>query len=375
MEKYYVTSTKYSIHERKLKSGIVYDVYFRVYALNGEEKQIRLNGYKTTKLAKIAHAEYIQTKCETISEKPQKTIDIKKDTITVEEAARQYIASLPNQNKDSSIYDKIKIYDLFVIPDYKNVSVTKLTTEELYKWQDKLWGTYKPKTKDFYSYRYLSKIRSHFSSLLNFIEIRYNIPNNFKNVKKPKKRVSTKEMQFWTREEFQQFIDAVDDPTYHCFFSMLFFTGKRKNEVIALNKKDVKKDFIIFNKSVTKKTIDGSLYKVTSNKNEKNEKTPICEPLQKELETFIGQEPFFFSGTKPLAESTITRDFQKYCLKAGVKIIRIHDLRHSFVAMLVHLGANLFLIADLIGDNVEQVTKTYGHFYQEDKISILKKIE
>ena len=39
--------------------------------------------------------------------------------------------------------------------------------------------------------------------------------------------------------------------------------------------------------------------------------------------------------------------------------------------MCIHLGANFMVIADLIGDTVEQVTKTYGHMYETDKQKIV----
>ena len=52
----------------------------------------------------------------------------------------------------------------------------------------------------------------------------------------------------------------------------------------------------------------------------------------------------------------------------------MHDLRHSFVSMLIHLGANFMVVADLIGDTVEQVTKTYGHIYEADKLGIIAKL-
>ena len=69
------------------------------------------------------------------------------------------------------------------------------------------------------------------------------------------------------------------------------------------------------------------------------------------------------------------RAFRLYCEKAGVPIIRIHDLRHSFVSMLIHLGANFIIIAELIGDTVEQVIKTYGHLYESDKYDLISKIK
>lgn len=42
--------------------------------------------------------------------------------------------------------------------------------------------------------------------------------------------------------------------------------------------------------------------------------------------------------------------------------------------MLIHLGANLTVVSDLIGDTLEQVTKTYAHLYDEDKMIIIGKI-
>ena len=60
---------------------------------------------------------------------------------------------------------------------------------------------------------------------------------------------------------------------------------------------------------------------------------------------------------------------------SGVPRITIHGLRHSFVSMLIHHGANLTVVADLINDTLEQVTKTYAHMYDSDKLSVLNSIK
>lgn len=199
--------------------------------------------------------------------------------------------------------------------------------------------------------------------------------NYLLQIKKPKRRTPKTEMQFWTREEFDKFISVVDSPIYHTFFSTLFFTGRRKGEVLALSPADVKTDSIKFNKSLTRKTLSESTYEITSTKTEKVASTPICDPLKKELQNYIVPEgKFYFGGNTPLAENTIRRTFNAYAQKAGVKQIRIHDLRHSFVSMLIHLGANLTVVADLIGDTLAQVTQTYAHLYDEDKTKIIGKI-
>ena len=117
--------------------------------------------------------------------------------------------------------------------------------------------------------------------------------------------------------------------------------------------------------------MDGSPYKITTSKNEKSGVTPICNTLKKELSGYQGQRPFFFGGAHPIHENTLSHAFEAYIRRAGVKRIRMHDLRHSFVSMLIHLGANFMVVADLIGDTVEQVTKTYGHVYDSDKRNII----
>ena len=49
---------------------------------------------------------------------------------------------------------------------------------------------------------------------------------------------------------------------------------------------------------------------------------------------------------------------------AGVKRIRIHDLRHSHVALLIEMGVSILLIAERLGhDNPETTLRIYGHLY------------
>ncbi len=376
MKEFYISSTKYNIQERKTKKhGTVYDVVFRIVTLDGTEKQKKLSGYTTKTLAKQAYTEFVTEHCELVKNNPIKKKNTDKETPTVGELIRQYLATLSNQNKESSIYDKQNIYRLFVLPHYDDTKITALTKEELYLWQDKLWATKNPRTNDFYSYKYLYKVRTHFQAFLAWVESRYGFKNFFPEVAKPKRRTAKTKMEFWKREDFEKFISVIDDPMYHCLFTMMFFTGRRKGEIFALSPDDVQESTISFTKSLTRKTLDGSAYKITTTKTDKNQVVPICETLIKELHNYSPQTPFFFGGERPLAEKTVTRVFDRGCELAGVKRIRIHDLRHSFVSMLIHLGANLMVVADLIGDTVEQVTKTYGHLYESDKLDIISKIK
>lgn len=376
---YYISSNKYSLHERQTKlNGKVYDLVFRVITIDGEEKQVWKRGFKTKTLAKEYYLQFVTEYCELVKKLPfQKKNDIKKEVLLVGDLIRQYMATLGNQNKASSIYDKNNIFRIYILPKYDKTPLDKLTKEELYLWQDELWTTKNNKTGDFLSWKYLTKIRGLFSTFLTWCEQRYGAKNNFVYVTKPKRRQAKKEMKFWTREQFEVFISNVTDPTYHALFTFMFYTGRRKGELFALYKTDVKASTITFNKSVNRRTFGNETWEITSTKADKSCTIPVCQIVQEEIKRYTPPKKgeFYFGGETPLAPTTVERVFKKHIALSNLPPIRIHDLRHSFVSMLIHLGANFMVVADLISDTVEQITKTYGHLYQEDKLAILSRIK
>ena len=374
-KQYYISSTKYSMQERQSKKGKVYDVRFRCIDLQGNLINKKLSGYSTKTLAKQAYTDFVTEYCEPLKNNP--ITQIKKDKInfTVQELSLKYFSSLQNQVKESSIYEKQKMFERTIIPKFGNKPIKFLTKEVLLEWQDELWSTKSKKTNEYYSYKYLSNIRMNFSAFLTWCAERYGTKNYLVEIKKPKRRVPKTQMQFWTKEEFDKFISVVDNPMHHCLFTMFFYTGRRMGEIFALNPDDINVDKITFNKTYSRKTFN-TPYVITSTKNEKSGVTLICPTLQKELQNYkrLDNGPFFFGGEKPLSDNTIRRALNKYASIAGVKQIRIHDLRHSFVSMLLHLNANFMLVAELIGDTVEQVIKTYGHLYEDDKMKIINSL-
>ena len=372
---YYISSNKYSLQERNTKKGKVYDLMFRVVTLDGIEKQKKKSGFATKTLAKQWYMEFVTEKCELVRNNPVKKRNTQKEEPLVGELIREYMATLGNDNKYTTIYDKNNVFRLFVLPYYETKKPKDLTTQELAGWVDTIWSLTNPRNGEYYSYKQLSKIRGHFNVFLNWLELRYGYKNNLSDVPRKKKRAAKTEMKFWEKNTFERFISVVDDPTYHALFTFMFYTGRRKGELFALAPADIKPKSIRVNKSLTRKTRSDSTYEITSTKAEKTQTIPICKKVQDEIASYKGDSPFYFGGDKPLASTTVKRMFDGYCEKAGVETIRIHDLRHSFVSLLIHHGGNLMVVADLIGDTVEQVMKTYGHLYQEDKLNILSRID
>ena len=191
-EKYYISSNKYSLQERMTKRGKVYDVVFRITTLDGFEKQKKLSGYFTKALAKQGYMEFVTEYCELVKNNPLKKKNPDKQNLLIGELARSYMATLGNQNKASVIYDKNNIFRIFILPKFENTPLSKLTKEELYQWQDDLWSTKNTKTGEYFSYKYLSKIRTVFNTFLSWCEQRYGIRNNLADVVKPKRRQAKK---------------------------------------------------------------------------------------------------------------------------------------------------------------------------------------
>ena len=51
------------------------------------------------------------------------------------------------------------------------------------------------------------------------------------------------------------------------------------------------------------------------------------------------------------------------CKETGVKRIRIHDLRHSHVSLLVDMGFTALAIGDRVGHESEKITYRYAHLF------------
>ena len=51
------------------------------------------------------------------------------------------------------------------------------------------------------------------------------------------------------------------------------------------------------------------------------------------------------------------------CKQSGVKKIRIHDLRHSHVSLLINMGYSAVAIGDRVGHESVDITFRYAHMF------------
>ena len=142
------------------------------------------------------------------------------------------------------------------------------------------------------------------------------------------------EMSIWTKEEYLKFADAMmDKPQSYYAFEMLYWCGIREGELLALTPADFdfEKNTVTINKSYQR--LNGSDV-ITSPKTEKSNRTILVpqflmDEIRDYLKMLYGIQPDerMFTVTK----SYLHREMDRGAKEAGVRRIRIHDIRHPYV--------------------------------------------
>lgn len=187
-----------------------------------------------------------------------------------------------------------------------------------------------------------------------------------------------REMLFWTKEEYLKFADAMmDKPMSYYAFEMLYWTGIREGELLALTSADFdfEKRTVTINKSF--QHLNGRDI-ITSPKTEKSNRTIqlpkfLCDEIQDYLKMLydVGLEDRVF----PITKSYLHREMDRGAKEAGVKRIHIHDIRHSHVSLLIDMGFSATAIADRVGHESIDITYNYAHLFPSKQAEMADKLD
>lgn len=186
-------------------------------------------------------------------------------------------------------------------------------------------------------------------------------------------------MNFWTKEEFDKFIDAImNKQQSYMAFMTLFWTGIRIGELLALNVADV--DFEKRTISITKSYQRmGGRDVITEPKTPKSKRViAIPQFLVVDLQDYVnsmygvqGEDRLF-----PITKYYLEHEMQRGIKESGVKRIRIHDLRHSHASLLVEMGFSPLEIANRLGhEKIETTLNTYSHLYPDKREQLADRLD
>ena len=77
----------------------------------------------------------------------------------------------------------------------------------------------------------------------------------------------------------------------------------------------------------------------------------------------------------PISKNYLHREMDRGSRAAGVKRIRIHDLRHSHISLLIDMGFSAVAIADRVGHESIEITYRYAHLFPSKQTEMAKKLE
>ena len=276
----------------------------------------------------------------------------------------------------STAANKDHIIDTKLIPYFKNFKITEIKAKDVVKWQNELLSYRDPKTGKPYAKTYLKTVHNQLSAIMNFAVKYYDLSENPVEKAGSIGISNAEEMQFWTLEEYLRFADAMMEETlfYYCF-EVLYWSGLREGELLALTYDDF--DFVSKTISVTKtyQVVNGKeiIGPTKTAKGTRVVSMPdrLCEEMKDYFEMCYDKEN---TRAFPTGKSALTRALERGAKRADVKKIRIHDLRHSHISLLISLGFSAVDIAKRVGHESITITLHYAHMFPSAQELMMNKL-
>ena len=334
---------------------------YRYTDWTGERKQTQKRGFSTKREAQAWEREQLN--------KMQSDLDMSFESFT-----ELYSADNKSRIKENTWRTKEHIIRTKILPYFGNRKICEIKPKDIIAWQNEMLNYRDEKGKPF-SPVYLKTLHNQLSAIFNHAVKYYGLKENpaakAGNMGKEKSR----EMLFWTQEEYAKFAEVMmDKPRYYYAFEMLYWCGIRESELLALTPADFdfEKGTVRISKSYQRL---GGKDIITDPKTPKSNRTvQMPDFLVDEIKDYLKM----LYKVKPkerifqLTKSGLYKQMKDGSEIAGVKKIRIHDLRHSHISLLIQSGYSAVAIADRVGHESIDITYRYAHMFPSTQADMAK---
>ena len=348
----------------KNKTNGTWYVQFRYTDWKGERQQKLKRGFATKKEAQAWEREFLM----------QKQADV---NMTFESFAQLYEKDMKPKLKLNTWLTKESIIQKKILPYFGKRKLSEITAKDVMDWQNVIRGLTDAKGKP-YSPTYLKTVHNQLSALFNHAVRYYGLQVNPAAKAGNMGVEERREMLFWTKEEYLKFADAMmDKPLSYYAFEMLYWCGIREGELLALTPADF--DFeagtVKINKSYQRLHGEDVITTPKTKKSNRTIKMPnfLCDEVRDYLGMLYGvkKKDRIFTVTK----SYLHHEMDRGAKEAGVKRIRIHDLRHSHISLLIDMGFSAVAIADRVGHESIEITYRYAHLFPSKQTEMADKLD
>ena len=338
-------------------------VYYRFTDWQGKVHQSTKRGFPTKREALAWEWEQLH--------KVEADLDM-----TFESFVALYAADMKGRIKENTWGTKEHILYKKLVPYFGKRKMSEIHSKEVMAWQSEMLN-YRDKNGKSYSPVYLKTLHNQLSAVFNHAVKHYNLKVNpaaqVGNMGKAKGR----EMLFWTKAEYLKFADAMmDKPLSYYAFEMLYWCGIREGELLALTPADFdfEKQTVSISKSYQRIKGQDVITDPKTAKSNRVIQMPafLCEEMEDYIKSLYAVEPTdrIFAVTK----SYLHREMDRGAKEAGVKRIRIHDLRHSHISLLIDMGFTALAIADRVGHESIDITYRYAHLFPTRQAEMADKL-
>ena len=304
----------------------------------------------------------------------QKQADV---NMTFESFAQLYEKDMKPKLKLNTWLTKESIIQKKILPYFGKRKLSEITAKDVMDWQNAIRGLTDAKEKP-YSPTYLKTVHNQLSALFNHAVRYYGLQVNPAAKAGNMGVEERREMLFWTKDEYLKFADAMmDKPLSYYAFEMLYWCGIREGELLALTPTDF--DFEAGTVSISKsyQRLKGKDVITTPKTKKSNRVIKMPKFLCGEMEDYL--KMFYSTGANerifPVSKHYLHHEMDRGAKAAGVKRIRIHDLRHSHISLLIDMGFTALAIADRVGHESIDITYRYAHLFPTRQTEMADKLD
>ena len=285
-----------------------------------------------------------------------------------------YMEDMAARLKQSTLLTKKAVLQTHILPFFGSKPINEIKASDVRRWQAKLMSS-----PNNYSQTYLKKINTELNSIINYAKRFYDLNTNPCGKAGTIGKAKAEEMDYWTYNEYIAFREGVKDKSlsYICF-EILYWTGMREGELLALSPADIDLDNKTISINRTYQRIEGKDVFTSPKTRKSKRKIPIPDFLCQELSDYIQSRYMLDADERlfPVTKSYLSHEMIRGCKNTGVKKIRIHDIRHSHASLLINQGCDALMLADRLGhEKVSTTLNTYSHLFPHKQQELVHSLE